>query len=109
MPPSPCWKPGKLRLVSIERTPEELLDLEIAEAVAQLRGKRGQVPSRACYAIAERERFPGRVLARRVREAVRAGVARDAIRRAVIRPLARYIDRKYRVPVMTTGEFDHAA
>lgn len=99
-------KKGNLRA----RSPEELLDIEVAAAFAQLRGAKGEVPAKPFYKIAEGEQHPTRVMARRIREARAARVAREEIARAVLAPLRRYIERKYRNPGTTpTGDFDRVA
>jgi hypothetical protein len=74
---------------------EERLDREVRERVAAIRGANGRVPSRACYRIAEGTQWPGRQIARRVREMKRQRVSREAVRAALVEPLSLYVDRVF--------------
>lgn len=98
-----------LRIVRVERTPEEQLDLELAEAFAALEVAHGRPRPRRFYKIAEGELHPGRIVARVVNDARTAKVPAEAITRALFGPFKRYVARKYRLPVSTTGEFRPAA
>lgn len=97
-----------LRLVRVERTAAELLDLELAERFAALIVRRGMRPRRF-YKVAEGEMHPGRIAARLIDDAQRAGVPLADIVMALLGPMRRYAQRKYRVPVTATGEFRPAA
>ena len=77
------------------RSPEQMLDREIRARVAAIRGADGKVPSRACYAIAEDQAHPARIIARRVREMKRKRVPREQVMAALVEPIAEFIDRLY--------------
>ena len=86
----------RLRLVRIERTPGELLDLEYAEGFAALVVRKGMRPRRF-YKVAEGEMHPGRISARLMDDAYASGVSCAEIINAITAPLRRYAMRRYRV------------
>lgn len=86
-----------------QASPRELLDREVREGAANLRGKDGKVVSRACYEIAEDKQHPHRYLAKRLDEAADAGAPAHHIWNTYLAPLIRYYDRKHGTHL--TGEF----
>ena len=82
-----------LRLVPVERTPEELLDLEFREEVVALTTPPGVERPRRLYKIAAGELVPLRVVARVIGDALMAEVDPHAIYAAIVRPLKRFIER----------------
>lgn len=86
---------GALRLVSVPRTPEQQLDLELAESFAAIEVPMGGKRPRRFYKVAEGELFPGRILARLVDDAWAVCVSPAALLRALVLPIKRLIERKY--------------
>lgn len=94
--------PQYLRLVPIERTPEQALELEFREGIVALEVD-GERPKRL-YKIADGSLVPLRVLARVMRDALMAEVDPMALYRAIMKPIERFIAKvaKRRTPTLPT-------
>lgn len=85
-----------LSLVTPSRSPEQLLDLELAEEFVALDIGDGSERPRRFYKISEGELYPLRVVARVIRDALGAEVSPSALFRALLRPIRRFIERACR-------------
>jgi len=85
-----------LRLVSPERTPEELLDLELREETLRIPTPAGAERPRRLYKLAASELFPLRVLARVLRDMLEADMDPHDVYAAVARPIKRFIERVFK-------------
>jgi hypothetical protein len=108
MPTSECRNQANLRLVRIERTDEELLELEFREDIVALVVPKGRRPRRF-NKVAKGELHPMRIPGRLVRDAIDARVPSHEIARVMCRAIKRYVARKARQPLQDTGEFRPAA
>jgi hypothetical protein len=86
-------QPLHLHLVRTERTPEQHLDLEFAEAVNALVPP-GEPRPRRFYNMADGSLVPARVIARVITDALHAEVDPIALLRAIWTPIKRFIERK---------------
>lgn len=100
-----------LRLVPIQRTPEELAQIELCEAVNAARIRTPRKPRRF-HKVSAGELFPVRLLARLTDDAVRAGCDETEWLRLVVPVISNLIRRKFvqaRRPRYDTGEHPRAA
>jgi hypothetical protein len=94
------------RIVPIQRTPDELAQLELTENVGKLR-LRAQKPRRAAK-LAVGELFPLRTTGRLLEDLIRAGSTEADLLQAFVPVVANLIRRKCRKgkrPQLDTGEF----
>lgn len=87
-----------LRLVPVERTPEQLLDLELREEVVAIETPPGVERPRRLYKIAAGELYPLRVVARLIRDMLEGEFAPHEVYAAIVRPIRRFIGRLSKRP-----------
>ncbi len=103
-------KQGRVSLVrGIERTPDELAQLELAERLNKLAIAKGKKRPRRFNKLREGELFPLRLVGRLTDDAIKAKADNDGFLDAVVGTVTRLILRKQRRPVQMTGEYDLAS
>lgn len=109
MTTSDARKQGKIRLARIERTAEELAQLELAERVNRVRIGKGKKRPRRFNKLREDELFPLRLVGRLTDDAIQAEADDQGFLDAVVSTVTRLIRRKQRGTIHLTGDFDLAS
>lgn len=105
----PRRKQGKLSLVAVQRTPEELAQLELAERLNRLTIAKGKKRPRRFNKLREGELFPLRLVGRLTDDAIDVKADDDGFLEAMVGTVVRLIRRKQGHAVQLTGDFDIAS